>query len=125
MKTRLKLALAALSVISIQAGASTLYSCVDAEGNVAELTIKGKNKIAWNEPWHSASSDGSFVGKEKAPYSEQKGYLRYELTDFYSSDDSAFYVALEALHGNQLKAVVYFDNDDHYEDETAFTCTKQ
>ena len=112
-------------LVSASAQATTRYSCVDAEKNVATLTVITAKIVQWNEPWHSANSTGKYVGIEAAPFDSEKGSYLYQLIDFYGTNDSAFYLALSSLGGNKIKAVTYFDNDDHKEDRTVFTCVKK
>lgn len=110
--------------VSLSSQAAQFYTCTSENGNVAELKISIFKSIHWNESWHSASSKGYYIGKEKAPYSTFKGYYRYQLTDFLNTEDSGFFIALSDIRGAAIKAVVYFDNDDHYEEEVFYNCNK-
>ncbi|MGZ3802345.1 MAG: hypothetical protein ACXVCA_18315 [Bdellovibrio sp.] len=111
---------------SLSAHAVQNYTCTSAEGNVAELTIKSNSKsIYWNETWHAASSKGTYIGIEEAPYSTFKGYHRYQLQDFLSTVDSGFFIAVSNIRKDNIQAVVYFDNDDHYEEEVVYNCTNK
>lgn len=102
------------------------YICTDRAGHKAELTTFANGRVQWNEPWHSASSDGTYAGKETAPYSQYRGFSLYQLTDFYMTEDSSYMLALNKnKKGLVDKAVVYFDNDDHAEEETVYSCTSQ
>jgi len=118
------LVLAAVLAATLSAEASTVLKCASQDGNVATLTIADhRQAITWSEPWHSAASAGVAAGKETAPYSEIKGYDRFQLVDFYATNDSSYVLALSPVaERGYVKAVVYFDNDDHMEDETAYLC---
>lgn len=109
------------SLLASQSVFAANYLCTDSEGHQAELTTLANNRIKWVEPWHSASSEGSFAGKETAPYSEYNGFAKYQLEDFYLTEDSSYMLAL-GRKGKTRTAVVYFDNDDHVEEETVYSC---
>ena len=112
-------------LISAGAQASDLvFACHDRNGNEAVLTIREGSLIHWNEPWHSSSSPGDFAGKEMAPFSSWKGYSLYKLRNFYQTNDSAFYLAIETLSAPFFKAVVFYDNDDHAEEITRYRCSR-
>lgn len=102
------------------------YDCIDGSGNhLAELQIFNNNEIQWSQFWNSAESDGRFIGAEDAPFSEFKGYLRFRLTDFFTTESSMHVLAVEKLNEQFVKAATYFDNDDHAEDITHYTCEKK
>ncbi len=100
------------------------FSCQDNEGHIAQLKIQSNNGLFWEEAWHSADSAGKYIGIEKAPFSDWKGYKKFQLTSFYQTDDSFYTLALEKTTGTHFKAFVYFDNDGHEEEVTQYQCTK-
>ena len=97
------------------------YSCQDIQGNVATLNMFSLSDVSWNEVSQSASSSAKYIGLDDAPYSETKGFMLFRLTDFYTTNDSSFVLALKRAV-NRAEAVVYFDNDGHSEQETKFSC---
>jgi hypothetical protein len=117
--------LAFLLFVSLSSHASEIV-CRDSQGNFAQLRISQDLRVVrWSEPWHSADSSGSFIGKELARYSPYRGYDRYRLNSFYSTPDSFYVLAIEPNRSNSFKAVVYFDNDDHAEEETRYVCQQK
>lgn len=110
-----------IALFSISAQAAPHYTCQNKEGNKALLIQTSKNQVLWNEPWHSAFSTGSFVGKETAPYDPERGADLFVLSNFYHTPSSAYYLALR-YHQNRLFAVTYFDHDDHKEERVVYRC---
>ncbi len=111
------------SLLVSQSIFATNYICTDTDGHHAELTTLTNGQLRWSEPWHSAMSKGVYKGKVTAPYSPYKGYDLYKLEDFYLTNDSAYMLALSKNQKQFIeKAVVYFDNDDHAEEETIYNC---
>lgn len=102
------------------------YICnSDKTNEQAMLTISENSPqpdIHWSEV-HSASSKGVFIGLEDAPHSSFLGYVVYSLTDFYNTEDSDFRLAIEPNSDTDIFYVYsYFNNDDHNEEETKYTC---
>jgi hypothetical protein len=63
-----------------------------------------------------------FLGKDTAPYSETRGWDVYALESFASSEDFRWELAMHKSGANGMNVVVYFDNDDHREEETSHIC---
>ncbi|MGE3680335.1 MAG: hypothetical protein AB7G93_01325 [Bdellovibrionales bacterium] len=125
MKLIVPVSVLLLLTSTLSAHAEDQYLCLNSDGQAAELTVRSDSEIVWNEPWHSASSAGHFMGRETAPFSESKDYFLFRLTDFHATEDSSYILALQSLHGQSLEAVVYFDNDDHPEYEIWFHCLRR
>lgn len=115
------LTLILVTALATQSAFAANYLCSDKNGNQSQLTTLANHRILWSEPWHSAQSSGEFKGFEKAPFSEFKGYSLFQLSDFYNTEDSAYMIAL-GRKGKTRTAIVYFDHDDHIEEETIYNC---
>jgi hypothetical protein len=118
-----------------RAASETTFSCKEkGSDNVGALTLNrggNKNEIFWEEAWHSSSSKGRYRGIEPTQLREWFGYKKFELTDFFSSQDdfftteiSSYFLALKEVNAEEIDVFVYFDNQDRPEEITKYSCVK-
>lgn len=114
------------TLMSTSVFAATQFVCHSNAGDHAALSIQGKN-MHWEDESHSASSRGSYLQIETAPYSTEKGFLVYVLDDFYKTEDSFFYIKIEPdfYKKSEFKLIEGFDHDDHDESRVEFNCKKK
>ena len=98
------------------------YTCESADQKTAMLTIQNQ-EVQWDDDFNEASSNGTYIGLEQAPFSDLKGYSLFKLEYYYNTDDSYYVLALNKTKGKTLKASTYYENDDHMEEETKYVCT--
>lgn len=122
MKTRI---LALILLAGFSAIAGTNYECRSPEGTEAYLSFAQQN-VTWSDRTHSASSQAQYAGIEKAPFSAEKGYWVFKLTDFFQTNDSSFFLKIEPdfRQKAEFKVVEGLDNDGHDESISYFVCKK-
>lgn len=127
MKNFLKVSFVTALTFASASAMAAQYKCVSATGAQTVLTVQSAKSIIWSIDSESASSQGVFEAIDTAPYSDTAGELQYKLTDFFQSNDTAFYVSAPkaiAIEPANLKVTSYIDNDDHREEVTVFNCQK-
>jgi hypothetical protein len=110
------------------ATAQVSYNCFGSKGTKAELKVYPTSPVSasWNDISQTAGSSAKFIGIEQAPFSDKRGMMLFDLVDFYHNNtDSRFVLALPpnvVRVPRSLSASVYFDHDDHEEDNESFGC---
>ncbi len=101
------------------------YNCIDKNNQTGVLSVDNYSKtIHWFQYKNAKASIGVPAGIEKAPYSPWKGYALFRLTQWPMTNDSSWIVAIQPNKQIDPAIVVYFDNDDHPENERAFRCIR-
>lgn len=101
---------------------ATEYRCIDKNKLQATLVIDAAGRsIKWFQA-RAKPTSGVYKGVEKAPYSEWKGYYQYQLEQWSYTNDSSWILAIDLKSSAFPRAVVYYDNDDHPENENFFQC---
>lgn len=98
------------------------FTCVDKNKQTGVLIIDSYNHAVQWYPNRARASVGQAIGKETAPYSPWKGFALYRLTQWPMTNDSSWILAIDPSNANYPKVVVYYDNDDHPENERFFSC---
>lgn len=126
----MRLAIVVISMTFSTVTMAATYSCSSVKdvNEKAVLTIKSAKYAHWSNKSRSEDSLAVFTNIETAPYSSLKNERQYRLTDFYTDPDSAFYLSLPSNINQFPKRIIttiYFNNDDHLDEETTFLCVKR
>lgn len=109
-----------LALAFSNAEAVEVYSCLSRSGENAILRME-EPFIDWNEPGRAVISDGIAIGIETATV-DWLGYQRYRLTDFYSTPNSHYVLAIPPSHFGNFTVYLYFDNNTRAQDITRYLC---
>ena len=107
---------------------ASTYSCISSAHESGILKISSPNSVTWENDSRSEFSTAKFHHVDQAPFSPLNGQMQFLLLDFYNTEDSGFYLSLP-LNAFKLppkmNITLYFDNDDHAEDEINYLCIRQ
>lgn len=111
-------------LIGMNAGAAE-FNCLDKNKQSGTLQIDNYGRgVNWYPHRGAKPSAGIAAGIEQAPYSPWKGYRLFRLTHWPVTNDSSWIIAIQPNKHVEPNIVIYYDNDDHPENERHFRCFK-